>query len=358
MRTVLLATLAILFLAVIAVADVVHMKDGRKLKGKIVGETDNEVILKMPYGQMKIPWTDIERIEKTGEMEPLPKEEPPEPPPSEDEPGETAEEPPEEPAKPVPKTPEKTEVFTVDDWLAFEKKFAGYSNLDEETRLRRLLEWKKEYRGRRIVIKAKVVAIRQEVVMVLTDEGEKPLTTLYVKVHYFDLRGASDTQSRKRLWGGTNTPMLDFEYDIPKIRAGRINVGDFVHIGAAFPLLPTPVGAIGDFFGSLHRLEAGGKAIAEHEKCTGCRGTGRIACEKCRRSGFLKCRGCDGRGIVKCVLCNGTGTVEPGSKACSRCGGEGRHECRLCSGQGKTKCTECSGTGEATCPKCYGSGRK
>jgi tetratricopeptide (TPR) repeat protein len=63
-----LAPVLALLLAVAALADTVHMKDGRKLEG-VVTEKGDEVHIKTKFGIMKVKRADVERIER------LPREE-------------------------------------------------------------------------------------------------------------------------------------------------------------------------------------------------------------------------------------------------------------------------------------------
>ncbi len=65
MRALILATFVLLLVPVTALADVIHMRDGRKLEGEIVGEKEETITLKMKYGTMTLRRSDIERIEKT-----------------------------------------------------------------------------------------------------------------------------------------------------------------------------------------------------------------------------------------------------------------------------------------------------
>jgi tetratricopeptide (TPR) repeat protein len=52
-----------LFAACLLFGDVVHMTDGRKLKGKVISETDDYVLLKGKYGEVKLKRHEIDRIE-------------------------------------------------------------------------------------------------------------------------------------------------------------------------------------------------------------------------------------------------------------------------------------------------------
>ena len=77
MRISMPALILVIAVGVCALADVVHMKDGRKLEGKIVSEKEETIELKMKYGTITLRRSDIERIEKTEPAEKLqPKPEP------------------------------------------------------------------------------------------------------------------------------------------------------------------------------------------------------------------------------------------------------------------------------------------
>lgn len=56
--------MAVVFCGTLAMGDVIHLKDGRKLEGKIISETEEHVRLKMAHGEMTIERSDIEKIEK------------------------------------------------------------------------------------------------------------------------------------------------------------------------------------------------------------------------------------------------------------------------------------------------------
>jgi hypothetical protein len=82
------------------------------------------------------------------------------------------------------------------------------------------------------------------------------------------------------------------------------------------------------------------------EKCSACRGTGKIACDKC-----------EGRGSLVCAACQGSGQRAD----CTRCGGEGAAPCKRCNGTGTDRggaCAACSGEGVTLCSGCGGDGRK
>ncbi len=64
MRIVFLTASILFTLTVCVRADTVHMKDGRKLEGEIVSESEEKIELKMKYGTMTLRRSDIERIVK------------------------------------------------------------------------------------------------------------------------------------------------------------------------------------------------------------------------------------------------------------------------------------------------------
>jgi tetratricopeptide (TPR) repeat protein len=68
---------ALLILMVVAFADTVITTDGRRIQGKIIEKTDEHVVVKTKFGEIKIPKEEIDRIEP-GE-EPEPPQEPPKP---------------------------------------------------------------------------------------------------------------------------------------------------------------------------------------------------------------------------------------------------------------------------------------
>lgn len=114
--------------------------------------------------------------------------------------------------------------------------------------------------------------------------------------------------------------------------------------------------------------------LTGRQKCTGCKGTGWVACtyEGCsngkieekkssstRPSKRLndeevkKCPKCGGLGEVPCPACKGNGSV-----ACTKCDGSGKApRCNRCTGTGLMACSKCKGTGELKgepCPECKG----
>ncbi len=63
MKTAILTAVFFLFAACLVYGDVVHMSDGRKLKGKIISETDDHVLLKGKYGEVTLKRHEIDHIE-------------------------------------------------------------------------------------------------------------------------------------------------------------------------------------------------------------------------------------------------------------------------------------------------------
>ncbi len=63
MRTLTFILLILLFCGATR-ADVIHLKDGRKLEGEIIDETTSHIVLKLSFGEQKIARSDIARIEK------------------------------------------------------------------------------------------------------------------------------------------------------------------------------------------------------------------------------------------------------------------------------------------------------
>lgn len=83
-----------------------------------------------------------------------------------------------------------------------------------------------------------------------------------------------------------------------------------------------------------------------------------IICPKCdddwRRRSF-DCPSCGktGKVVVTCPSCSGKGTVQ-----CLRCGTSGQQVCSACKGQGEVEviCIPCEGKGRVTCEACSGTG--
>jgi hypothetical protein len=147
--------------------------------------------------------------------------------------------------------PTQIKVFTIDDWLDFEKKFENYQEADEESKLRMLIDWKKNYKGQQVIIKANVTEVTRETTTVVTDEGEKPLTILHVKTQFFDLRKSSNAEDRKRVWAHPKLPYVTYSYSIPKSKAGSLKVGDPVFFSARWPDSEPLVDAAKGFFSTI-----------------------------------------------------------------------------------------------------------
>src|SRR5690606_31241832 len=64
MRTLSITLLSGLLLASSAAADVVHLKDGRKIEGTIVERTDTKVIVQTKFGPTELKASDVDRIEE------------------------------------------------------------------------------------------------------------------------------------------------------------------------------------------------------------------------------------------------------------------------------------------------------
>jgi len=65
MRTLWLSLAACLLAAGVAAADTVYLKNGRRIQGKIVKESDQEVVLRTPGGRVPVPRKLIKKIERT-----------------------------------------------------------------------------------------------------------------------------------------------------------------------------------------------------------------------------------------------------------------------------------------------------
>lgn len=64
MKKAVFTVLIVLCWNMLLLADVIHTNDGKKLKGKIVKETDEYVLLKARYGERKVYWDEIDHIER------------------------------------------------------------------------------------------------------------------------------------------------------------------------------------------------------------------------------------------------------------------------------------------------------
>ena len=63
-KTGLVVVLFLLVPAALVLADVVHMSDGRKIKGKIISETEDNVVLEGKYGKVTLRRDEIDHIER------------------------------------------------------------------------------------------------------------------------------------------------------------------------------------------------------------------------------------------------------------------------------------------------------
>jgi hypothetical protein len=62
----------VLALSAPAWADIVKLKDGEKLQGQVIKESDTEVVIRVGYGLVTLDRRDVESIEKTDDQEPAP----------------------------------------------------------------------------------------------------------------------------------------------------------------------------------------------------------------------------------------------------------------------------------------------
>jgi len=104
--------------------------------------------------------------------------------------------------------------------------------------------------------------------------------------------------------------------------------------------------------------------------CPNCNGYKYIRCSSCSGEGNHKCSSCSGKGYFEekkenyRIITDSDGRqkrelwdTEIIRNKCSACRGKGKIECSSCSGKGQVICYKCSGMGKITCPKCSGSGR-
>jgi hypothetical protein len=64
-----LAAAAVLLFATVLSADVLHLRDGDRITGRILGETSRSIRIETPYGRLVVPRRVIERIEREGKPE-------------------------------------------------------------------------------------------------------------------------------------------------------------------------------------------------------------------------------------------------------------------------------------------------
>ena len=98
--------------------------------------------------------------------------------------------------------------------------------------------------------------------------------------------------------------------------------------------------------------------FVQHEKCIGCKNTGRVGCSKCQGHGVLSCVNCQGRRQVVCPRCRGTTKVHLNNETvpCDYCRADGKINCPKCAGRGQQKCGSCAASGSLLCQPCAGSG--
>jgi hypothetical protein len=378
MRIIPLVLLAVLLIAGAALADIVTLRDGRRLEGKIILETVDVVILKMRYGEMRIRRNDIEKIERKDweEPEPEPKKpvekepvepeppevEPEEPQPEPEEPAETPEngEKPEPEPEPAPEEPEEKKpehvIMTVEEWLWFDKTSAVVSG--DSSKATELEDWWAQKRGSEVLVKARIVGVVIDT-RVMPGEGEEPVPVLDVELKYFDFRTLADSLDRKRRWPPDRTPARSFSYTVTQEKGGSLSVGDTVYLRMTFPDSPDAK----DAFGALDTIQvtdltveqAEGSEAAGLAKCSECGGLGVIKCPKCSGTGLVKCPECGGSGRGKCLTCNGTGKLS--GEPCPVCKGTGAGRCAHCA-NGRIRCPLCDSAREIRCPACEGTGRE
>lgn len=86
MRCILIAAALLIFAGLAFAEDTVITTDGRRISGKIIGETEDYVVVQTKFGEIEVQKLDIERIERKEEPaeNPEPPEKPPEPKPPEE----------------------------------------------------------------------------------------------------------------------------------------------------------------------------------------------------------------------------------------------------------------------------------
>lgn len=98
--------------------------------------------------------------------------------------------------------------------------------------------------------------------------------------------------------------------------------------------------------------------FVQHEKCQGCKNTGKTVCAKCQGHGVTPCINCQGRRQVVCPRCRGTAKIHAGNKIipCDFCRADGKINCPKCAGRGQNKCQNCAANGLLQCQPCAGTG--
>jgi hypothetical protein len=147
-------------------ADVIYLKDGRKIEGKIIRETEDEVVVKMKFTELPISKADIEKIERTA-GEPEEKADTPKAP--VEKPAEKPEKPKEKPA--VQPQPEKPKVPEGCLGIADVAYFKLISAQVEK------LKWVKQGSNEKMDVAEDFLAIR----FALTNSGKE--TLIYVPAH-------------------------------------------------------------------------------------------------------------------------------------------------------------------------------
>ena len=67
MRRFVMIILVLLLFAGTALGDVIYLKNGREIRGKIIEQDKETVTIEVPYGQMTFKKKNIDRIEKESE---------------------------------------------------------------------------------------------------------------------------------------------------------------------------------------------------------------------------------------------------------------------------------------------------
>ncbi|MFH1421712.1 MAG: hypothetical protein ABIH42_03230 [Planctomycetota bacterium] len=349
-------------------ADTIYLENGKILEGEIISETVCDITLKMKYGEVTLAKNNIKKIEK----KPFNPDEEPENKTEENSESQSQEKPEKE------KPQKKIKIFTVDDFLELEKKFENHEKLDVEEKLKLVIDWKNNYQGKSVIIKGKVAVIGEDKKLVNTDDGEKTLTILKIKIEYFDLSLSAIPENRKRVWTSNSWSDEDTSKRYYKLEGCKSDilphsVGDTVYLSARFPKYEKIESiyfyrsAIISFLKSICIADLPSENVEEVQQdkqsdgCDYCLGVGERTCSSCKGAGKRRCSGCNSRGEVRCPKCDGNGWVQlfpSGTATCGKCYGSGKLGCRNCKGTGVVVCTSCDGSGKKRCPMCKGTGEK
>jgi len=318
---------AIVLCALPAVADVVHLKDGRTVEGKIVAETPDHVEVKQRYGTIKIDRKEIKRIEavvsKTEQYERALKE-----------------------AKTLEEF-RKLVAWCDENEVAGSEARKRVEDLEIVLKKENNPNWCRPCDARGVVNCAPCNA--QGTVTVecraCGSEGKFRCSACpgsVGKVTCAGCAGDAKVLAPCAACGGDGAASCDGCRGTGKTRCSGCG-GSRYRTEYYDEVIRDALGRV-----------IGTRRATRQVVCVGCNGTGSLQCARCVGAGTLPCTPCGTKGsvVVVCPKCRGAGAT-----TCATCKGSGALDCAKCKdGANVVTCDFCRGKRRAKCRPCGGSG--